>query len=267
MGEEEISKLESKAKELISKGRIDEASKLIDKILEEEPQHKSAIFNKAHILLQKDKLGEALDLFEKLIDMDIDDSEVWYHKGTIHFRRNEYSKALDAFDMSTTINPRHIDSHLQKGWLYLNHKSKPDEARICYDKVTKIYPDHPIAWHGKGLVYLEKKVNDLAENCLMKAVKIDPTYAQAWCNLGVAYMKMEKFDLGISCLDNATDLRPDYKNAWFNKFRAYEEKGNKKKARECHLKYMGIDEDDLDENADFPLTEAYLEKRHEEQDK
>ncbi|GEM_PF-4259641 len=137
MSEEEISELDSKAKELISKGRLYEARKLVDKILEEDPKHKSAIFKKAYILSQKDKIDEALNLFEKLIDMG--------------------------------------------------------------------------------------------------------------------------FDVSKNCLDDAKDLSSDYSKTWFVKSKAYEEKGDKEKARECVLKYLDIDED-----ADFPFAEAVLKKRNEE---
>ena len=76
---------------------------------------------------------------------------------------------------------------------------KFQEAKNCYDKVTKIQPNHANAHNNLGITLKELGEVQKAKSCYEKAIQINPDFSNAHNNLGYVFYACREFKNAISC--------------------------------------------------------------------
>lgn len=116
--------------------------------------------------------------------------------------------------------------HLQQGMIYVslakaNPKTKDENynnALLEFSNAIKIYPKYAEAYSDRGVVYMQQKKYNKAEEDLKKAVELKPTDPIILYNLAALYSLEKKNDLALDYLDKSLEYG-------FNNFDALKPKG------------------------------------------
>lgn len=106
-------------------------------------------------------------------------------------------------------------------------------AMALLKKALSYKPDFVEALNLMGLVFIEDKQFDKAEECLRYALKLRANYAPSYCNLGLALKSQGKINHAIRCYQKAIKLNSNYTEAYNNLAVAYFESGSLDKAIEA----------------------------------
>jgi predicted O-linked N-acetylglucosamine transferase (SPINDLY family) len=101
----------------------------------------------------------------------------------------------------------------QKG-LALHKQNKLQEAKIVYEQILKIQPDHFDSYSLLGLLSGQTKQFTKAVDFLSKALQINPNHAETCFNMGLAFKQLKRFDESIAIFEKAITLKPDYAEAY-----------------------------------------------------
>ena len=104
----------------------------------------------------------------------------------------------------------------QKG-LALHQQNKLQEAKVVYEQILKIHPDHFDSYALLGLLSGQTKQFTQAIDFLSKALQINPNHAETCFNKGLALKQLKRFDESIASYDKAITLKPDYAEAYFSR--------------------------------------------------
>ena len=204
------------------------------------------------------KFQEAIDYFEKAIELEPELEDVYYYMGAAYEKIEKYEKAIECFEKEAANNPSNAKPMSRIGICYelLNKFQKAIEA---YERVINVDPKFNDAWYNIGINYKKLKRFEEAMEYFEKAVELNPHDVDAWghivaiyldkndyekaievCKragnegyfaLGTIYGKQKNFKKEIECYEKYVLYYPNDKRAWNNMGTAYDDLGNKNKAK------------------------------------
>ena len=155
----------------------------------------SKLYETAIKLIDDDELDEALKLINILIDRNPDDDKYWNLKGNIYyyfgkracnFGDRQYEESLKCYNIAIKLNPRDYILKKNKAFLLIDYADilhnqneyfsairKLDEALSLFDKNKTDNSTFARAWNLKGLCY-HAMGNPEAFKCYDKALEYEP---------------------------------------------------------------------------------------------
>lgn len=239
-----------KAEALFMLGKKEEASLLLEQVLDKNPNYNDALLLSAKILLSLSYDEDAVNIYQSILEEDPDSFEALMGLAEIHFNRNENLKAYDLYDQIILKNPDFAEAWDKKGIineLLGNYK----EAVECYNRAIEIdktkltsvihlasllYKQSSYAESLQacdlGLVYYAQNLDllNIRGSCLrhMKAYEeVIKTYqqilsilpdnidAKEYIAISIGFSGQQKE--AIAYLDSILQLVPDRKTAWYYK--------------------------------------------------
>lgn len=191
----------------------DEALKMYDKILENEPRQIDALMKKSALLEDKGQTKESLTSLEKayelapfdveisyalaykyaennnpkaialsdsLIRMDSSAShaEPYYFKGVYYTNTGNKEKALELFNQAIQHDYNFFDAHMEKGVIYFD-QNKLDEAYKTFERVITISPSYANAYFWIGKIQEKQGLLKEAKLNYQRAYGLDKSIVQA----------------------------------------------------------------------------------------
>ena len=101
--------------------------------------------------------------------------------------------------------------------LALHQKERLAEAKVIYEKLLKIQPQHFDALHLLGVVAIQTKNHLIAVQLIDKAIAINPIHAAAYNNCGNALQELKRSDEALARYDQAIKLKSDFADAYYNR--------------------------------------------------
>ena len=101
--------------------------------------------------------------------------------------------------------------------LALHQKGRLAEAKVIYEKLLKIQPQHFDALHLLGVVAIQTKNHSIAVQLIDKAIAINPIHAAAYNNCGNALQELKRSDEALARYDQAIKLKSDFADAYYNR--------------------------------------------------
>jgi predicted O-linked N-acetylglucosamine transferase (SPINDLY family) len=240
-------------------GRLAEAEKLYQELLQQEPTHFDALHRLGMVALQTRRtqrgvelitkaielnpnvaaahsnLGfalsalkrpqEALASCDKAIALDPGSAVAYNNRGNVLKDLKRHDEALASYDKALALESDSPDSAVaynNRGDALLDLK-RPKEALASYDKALAIRPDYVEAHNNRGNALHALKRPKEALASYDKALAIRPDYAEAHSNRGAALNELKLFEEALASYDNAIALKPDYAEAYSNRGNALNE--------------------------------------------
>ena len=91
----------------------------------------------------------------------------------------------------------------------LGQENKYAESIVCLDRVIRINPNIPSAWHYKGTALNALGQFQEAIICLKKTIELHPNWCETWNQKGIACANLQKHSEAIKCFDEAIRLDKD----------------------------------------------------------
>ena len=129
--------------------------------------------------------------------------------------KNKLEDAKIVFESILEIEPDHYKTITNIGAIYLS-LDELIKAEEKFKKAIGIEPEFEIAHYNLGIT--QKKLNrlDYAKNCFEKAISLKKNYVEAHTNLGTIFLKLEKLNDAESCFKKAIKFDPRFAEAYYN---------------------------------------------------
>ncbi|MFL2845905.1 MAG: tetratricopeptide repeat protein [Candidatus Puniceispirillaceae bacterium] len=256
-----------KAKSYVKKGKIEEAQKLYQMVLQACLESKRAqqglaaaglpsqainvqappqeIINQLVNLYNQGQLAAVIEQATSLTEQYPEAFIVWNVLGAAKRGLGHLADASEAFRKVTKLNPDFADGFNNLG-ITLRGQGKLDEAIASYNKALSLKPDYTSAYFNMGNTLKDQSKLDEAIEAYTKAIAIKPDYAEAHNNMGITLQERGQLDEAIEACTKAIAIKPDYAEAYNNMGIALRDLGRFDEAIEAYTKAITLKSDYAD---------------------
>ncbi len=150
----------SKAVSLHLEGKLAEALKEIQRVLESGDASLEAFSAKAQIQFELEMYEEAARSYAKLLSMHPKHASANLNLAICMERLSRWQEAADFFEKASTADPSRLEARLGLAIAQL-HLDKPEAAAANFDQILAQTPEHPTALFGKAVtLQLQKQFEE-----------------------------------------------------------------------------------------------------------
>jgi tetratricopeptide (TPR) repeat protein len=84
---------------------------------------------------------------------------------------------------------------------------RTDEALAEYEETTRLQPENPKAWHGKGIALFELRRHEEALQSFDKAIRLKPDDPETWYDRAFCLLELERSEEATVAFKKARRLR------------------------------------------------------------
>lgn len=213
----------------------DTLARKLDMVFEAVPdpefQMAEKYFQEGLEFMNQQRWKEALSCFQQVLAVH-QNAEVYYNMGYIKTAQGRYEEAIQYFRRATKIKNDFARAHQKMGECYMAldrpnlaqqsfqnaaeiymEKQMDDHAEQVLKEVLKINPDTINVYNNLGIIYRRQRRYQKAINQYKKAVKVNPSDENIFYNMGRTYFDMEEFDDAKLMLEKALEINPDFNEA------------------------------------------------------
>ncbi len=204
---------------------------VFEAVPEPEFQMAEKYFQEGLEFMNQNRWKEALSCFQQVLTVH-QNAEVYYNMGYIKTAQGRYEEAIQYFRRATQIKNDFARAHQKMGECYVAlerpnlaqqsfqsaaeiymEKQMDDHAEQVLKEVLKINPDTINVYNNLGIIYRRQKRYQKAINQYKKAVKVNPTDENIFYNMGRTYFDMEDLENAKVILEKALEINPGFKEA------------------------------------------------------
>jgi tetratricopeptide (TPR) repeat protein len=163
------------------------------------------LYDAAKAAFQRGNFTTAIELLQKVVADDPKHKSAWMDLGRTYMVVRETDKAIDAFKHQADLNPYDEFAFSSLGWAYTMQR-KYEDAAAAFNKAIEINPLSLYAHAALGGMYQESHQYAKAVPELEKAVSLKSDDASLQINLGDAYLNLGQDDKALSAFDRAVQI-------------------------------------------------------------
>lgn len=197
-------------------GRIEEAIRVYQSVLQKQSSQSLAHFRLAELLAETNRIDQAIPHAEAFLQQNPRLLPAILLLGRLHMQSQQCETALSYFEQARALDPQSIEA-LANGGAMLQQLDRCDEALQRYDAVLEIAPNIAIVWHNKGRIAYDRKDFEGARIALERALQLQPNDANIVHHYGLALTGLERYQEAIQQYDQAIALNPKHPFAYFDR--------------------------------------------------
>ena len=147
-------------------------------------------------------------------------------------------------------------NHLIEKARILLSKGKLEDAKIVFESVLRIEPDHYKTITNIGAIYLSLDELVKAEEKFKKAISIEPQFEIAYYNLGITQKKLNRLDYAKESFEKAISLKKNYVEAHTNLGAIFLQLEKLNDARSCFEKAIKFNPRFAEAHYNLAITQA-----------
>jgi len=120
---------------------------------------------------------------------------------------NKWRLCEDETRKALEINPNNAEAYFLLSRIYGYDDAKEEEYLLKSIKLNNFLTD---AHNNLGVIYLDQRKFDLAEQSFKKAVEIDPEFKTGYMNLGVVYDRLNQLERALEMYKIVLQKYPNY---------------------------------------------------------
>lgn len=226
-------------------------------ILSQDSMNSGALLGLAKIFAALSNYAKADYYISASLAADPYSAEPYFTRGLIYRsdyyqtgRESSWDIAKSSFQTAIEQEPNYYAAYVELGVM---HAEIGDSIALeYYNSALDIYPESIEAWYNKGYYYQSRGEVDNALGCFWQLKGIDSTWYKPYYNIGYIHLIMTKeLDSATYYFEKCTYWDPANYAAFNNLGLAWEERGDKEKARKYYQKAVEI-------NPDFQLAKDNL---------
>lgn len=166
-----------------------------------------------------DKLGDsnsAIKEYKSALKNDYENILIHLNLAMAYIKINQLKDAVDTLNDAVKISPDAVEPHAILTLLYFL-QNKPGELDIEYEKALKNASKHDpkniSVYKNLGLLYMQQKKFQTAENMFKLMLQFSPDNPEAHYYLGMLYEQTADKQKSEAELKRAIELKPDYDEA------------------------------------------------------
>jgi tetratricopeptide (TPR) repeat protein len=196
-------------------GELIEAQKLLEQILQTNPNHPQALHSLGLIAHQIGEQDLAHELIQKAIGADAHCPQFHYNLGVVLEALGKKQEALRSYDQAVLQKDDYLEAFNNAGNI-LQSLGRYSDAVEKYNKVLSIKPDYVEVYHNMAVALsMMDKYDDAVRQC-ENAITLRPDYAQAYNTKACALQMLGRHLEAIDVYRKALKISPDYDDAHVN---------------------------------------------------
>ena len=201
---------------LLQQGKLVEAERICQRILNQRPNDFDAIYLLGVIAAQAGQAERAAELMGAAIALRPNDAEARNNLGNVLADLGRFDAALSNYASAIALRPDFAEAWFNRAGT-LNDLGRPEAALADYNQAINLRPDHAEAEFNRGNVLrrLGRPADALAS--YERAIAARPEHADAHNNRGNALRDLGRFVDALSAYDRAIASRPDFAAAYYNR--------------------------------------------------
>ncbi len=218
---------------LIASDRNVEAREAMDAHLKKHPSDATGFLlrGQAHQQLMENK--EAMSDFRMARGFSKDGIFATMALARAYMQADRGQESLKLLKNLLIKTPGYVPAILQRGKIFAD-RLRLSEARICYENILAIDPDHPGAWAGLGQVHLIKKSSRRALMCFDRALHKDAGSLVSKIGRAEVFIQKREWDQALECLLPLLEENPTHANIIMLTAHAYGRSQEREKARDLY---------------------------------
>jgi tetratricopeptide (TPR) repeat protein len=230
------------AEELLKVDRIDEAERVLGRLMDEEPGNPRVLLGMGLVLMRRDRLAEAVPLIQKASEHPTASQSgpaalaaIYARQGNAVASETENRRAANAAadarwpdPILTEVDNRRVglETLLGRGVLLLRD-GKAEQAEKVFAEIVRQRPDSDVSHLMLAQALIGQNRMADAEAHLRQAISINPQLVDAHFFLGGALMVRKDYAGAEKSYLRAIELRPAYGLAYFNLGECYLKRENR----------------------------------------
>jgi protein O-GlcNAc transferase len=190
-----------------SLGRVQEATALIERATQSNPQAYPYFYNLGNLLVRQDKTAESIDQYRKAIAIKPDYAVAHNNLGIALRKQGDRAGAKRSFSAAVRFAPNYADAHYNLG-LEWRAVDDLDAAIACYQTAIRLKPDYADALYAMGNAYSSLNRLEEAKNAYVESLRAQSNSAKTHTNIGSVYMRLGRLELALASFETALHLDP-----------------------------------------------------------
>ena len=226
-------------------GQPEDAVRLYEQILTDEPDHQGALFNLAALHATAGRYDAARDLYTRALRGQPDDPDIHCNLGNLNLAKGDAAAAEACYRHALDAEPGHAAAHVNLGRLRLI-QGRVEEALLSFRDALAI-DDALVAAHSNAGVALSGLgQHDEARIAFENALRPDPANAETLDNLGSALVQLGRTDDAIQRYREAAEQAPTWARPPINLGALFEKLGRLEHAETSYRTALARDPADGD---------------------
>ena len=246
-------------------GKLEEAERLYQKILETQPIHLMAINNLGVLLFSLGRLKEAEENYKKLIKLKPDFAEAYNNFAKTLFKLNRINEAVENHKKAIELKPNYIEAHNNLGTI-MYKLDRLEEAQESYKKVIEFKPSSPNTYYNLGNISNNLDKLEDAEKNYKKAIELKPNFFEAYYNLANTLKDLDRLEDAEKNYKKAIEFKDDDAIVYNNLASTLEELGRYKEAEKNYKKAIELKPDFFETYISLAATLRKLNKLDESEE-
>ena len=207
--------------ELVGIKEFEEAQKLLEPALQEEPDNLELIKLAGLTSVNLEEWQRARTYFETIVKYNPEDATSWFYLASCYDKLGDFISAKNAYLKVIELRKESLDAY-KSLCIVLMKLNEPQDA-IKYAHLARVYDkDDYIFDFIVGTAYMKIKEFSKSIEPFKRALEKDPNNIGTYNSLGTAYMATGKSDDAVKCYHKALELCPDSPMAYYNLGSAYQ---------------------------------------------
>lgn len=202
-----IDKKIKKAAELHRAGKLQEAAKLYQQVLQTEPNHPGALLLLGMVAEALGQPDEAMSLAIRSLQIRPDNPNGINFLGNLLKKQGRYDDAIEIFVGGLENAPSNHDILNNLG-LTLEAAGRYTEAEEVYKKVIGLVPKNFAPYNNLGNVYRKLRRWNESVACYEKALSLNSTSSVIWTNLAIALKDAGRYEEAEAIFQKVVKLDP-----------------------------------------------------------
>jgi protein O-GlcNAc transferase len=211
-----MQRLLAQAQAFCQQGRLPEAARLYEQVLNTEPRHFDALNMLAAIAAQMGEFDRALQWLDRALAVDAHQPHAHNNRGNLLAQLGQHEAAVASYERAIALWPDFADAHGSRGNA-LFALNRIDEAVASFDRAIALQPDHPGVYNNRGVALAAKNSPEAALASYGRAIALAPDYAEAHFNRGGMFKTLRRWEQAVACYERVIALMPDSAEAHFHR--------------------------------------------------
>jgi Tfp pilus assembly protein PilF len=165
---------------------------------------------------RRGELEKAVDEYKKALKNDYENSVIHLNLATAYIKNNQLDQAINELNLAINFDPQAVEPHAILALLY-SLQNKLDlatgEYEVALKNASKLQPKNIDIYKSLGIIYLQQKRFQDAENVYRLMLEFAPDDAEAHFYLGSIYYELNDKQQTEKELKKSLQLKPDYAEA------------------------------------------------------
>jgi tetratricopeptide (TPR) repeat protein len=206
----------TQAIQLHRQGRLQQASALYQRVLQQAPQNAQALHLFGILAAQTRQFERAVERILKAIAVDDKNPDFFVSLGNAYKEQGNLDQALQSYQSAIYLNPAYAQAHSSLG-VVLQLQNKMDEALANFDQAIALQPNNVEALSNRAAALHVLGQYEQALGSAEKAIGLLPNFAPAHFNRANVLLSMGRFAQGVESCNRVLELAPQHVAAHFSK--------------------------------------------------